>query len=98
MIIPHLLNIFRVCMPGWGWGASVEQSRYPRQVDLTFNATSDCNCSSRYFLETNVGPQGQDTCEGDSGQTEISLFSLVDFQNAKRVTLLSMVYWSTYIK
>ena len=58
-----------------GWGATDrtgEQSRYPRQLDLTLNATSDCNCSSVYFLETNVGPDGEDTCEGDSGQTERS--------------------------
>ena len=56
-----------------GWGATDrtgEQSRYPRQVDLSLNATSDCNCSSIYFLETNVGPNGEDTCEGDSGQHE----------------------------
>ena len=54
-----------------GWGATDrtgEQSRYPRQVDLAFNATSDCNCASRYFLQTNVGLNGEDTCEGDSGQ------------------------------
>ena len=56
-----------------GWGAidrTGEQSRYPRQVDLTYNKTTDCNCSSIYFLQTNVGPEGQDPCEGDSGQTE----------------------------
>ena len=53
-----------------GWGATDrtgEQSRYPRQVDLTLNTTTDCNCSSIYFLETNVRPKGEDTCEGDSG-------------------------------
>ena len=54
-----------------GWGATDrtgEQSRYPRQVDLTYNRTTDCTCPSFYFLETNVGPEGQDPCEGDSGQ------------------------------
>ena len=56
-----------------GWGATDrtgEQSRYPRQVDLTYNRTTDCTCPSFYFLETNVGPEGQDPCDGDSGQTE----------------------------
>ena len=56
-----------------GWGAidsSGEQSQFPRQVALTYNKTTDCNCSSIYLLQTNVGPDGQDPCEGDSGQTE----------------------------
>ena len=63
--IHDLVNVYIL-----GWGATDrtgEQSRYPRQVDLTLNTTTDCNCSSIYFLETNVGPKGEDTCEGDSG-------------------------------
>ena len=65
----HFLQ-FTISLLGWGaTDRTGEQSRYPRQQDLTLNATSDCNCSSRYFLETNVGLQGEDTCEGDSGQT-----------------------------
>ena len=68
-----LITSFTISLPGWGaTDRSVEQSRYPRQVDLTLNTTRDCNCSSIYFLETNVGPDGEDTCEGDSGQTERS--------------------------
>ena len=53
-----------------GWGAideTGEQSQYPRQVDLFYNFTSDCNCKDRYRLETNVGPNGEDPCAGDSG-------------------------------
>ena len=55
-----------------GWGAidkTGEQSQYPRQVILPFNKTSNANSSARYFLETNVGPDGEDTCKGDSGWT-----------------------------
>ena len=55
-----------------GWGAidsTGEQSQYPRQVILPFNKTSNANSSARYFLQTNVGPNGEDTCKGDSGWT-----------------------------
>ena len=60
-----------------GWGAidnTGEQSQYPRQVILPFNHTSNANSSARYFLETNVGPNGEDTCKGDSGWT-LNLYS-----------------------
>ena len=60
-----------------GWGATDktgEQSRYLRQVNLSFNSTSDCECKDRYRLETNVGPGGQDPCEGDSGWNKFFLF------------------------
>ena len=61
-------NINEIIMVGWGaTDETGEQSRYPRQVDLTYNSTSDCECRERYRLQTNVGPDGQDTCGGDSG-------------------------------
>ena len=66
-----LMGIYNLLFTGWGaTDRTGEQSRYPRQVDLTYNRTTDCTCPSFYFLETNVGPEGQDPCEGDSGQTE----------------------------
>ena len=69
----YYYQLYIVYLFNTGWGATDrtgEQSRYPRQVDLTYNRTTDCTCPSFYFLETNVGPEGQDPCEGDSGQTE----------------------------
>ena len=66
-----MLSLSIIYMIGWGaTDRTGEQSRYPRQVDLTYNRTTDCTCPSFYFLETNVGPEGQDPCEGDSGKTE----------------------------
>ena len=53
-----------------GWGATDEtgeQSQFPRQVDLTLNKTTDCDCRDQYILETNVGEDYQDPCRGDSG-------------------------------
>ena len=37
-------------------------------LELSLNRTKDCVCKAFYFLETNVGPNNQDTCGGDSGQ------------------------------
>ena len=57
-----------------GWGATDntgKQSQFPRQVDLSFNKTTDCDCKGRYILETNVGADYEDTCSGDSGQIKI---------------------------
>ena len=50
-----------------GWGATEfslgdEQSEFLVQIDVTVHSTS-----SRYILETNVGPTGADPCSGDSG-------------------------------
>ena len=53
-----------------GWGATDEtgeQSQFPRQVDLTLNKTTDCDCRDQYILETNVGIDYEDPCRGDSG-------------------------------
>ena len=55
-----------------GWGAiddTGEQSQFPRQVILPFNSSTNANSSARYILQTNVGPDGEDTCKGDSGWT-----------------------------
>ena len=57
--------------PSEGWGAvdgTGQQSRYLKRVELSLNKTKDCVCKDFYFLETNVGPNNQDTCGGDSGQ------------------------------
>ena len=55
-------------MPGWGaTDKTGEQSQFPRQVDLTLNKTTDCDCREQYILETNVGEDNEDTCSGDSG-------------------------------
>ena len=65
-----------------GWGATDktgEQSRYLRQVNLSFNSTSDCDCKDRYRLETNVGPGGEDPCAGDSGLFMLRIFLLSKF-------------------
>ena len=46
-------------------------SRYLQEVRLGFssnNKRKKCNCEDDYFLETDVGPNGEDTCSGDSGQ------------------------------
>ena len=57
----------------WGWGindASGEQSQYLRQVYLTVNTSiTDCGCTADYYIQTNVGPRGEDPCSGDSGDT-----------------------------
>ena len=55
-----------------GWGAydnRMQPSTYLRQVELTLNydVTHDPR-TDKYFLLTNVGPKGQDTCAGDSGK------------------------------
>ena len=57
-------------MKGWGaYDATGKQSRYLRQVELTLHEeTTNCVCKKRYFLGTNVGPGGKDTCAGDSGK------------------------------
>ena len=66
---PDCHRILSFCVfKGWGaYDATGDQSRYLRQVDLTLNKTTDCVCKNLYFLETNIGPEAQDTCEGDSG-------------------------------
>ena len=49
-----------------GWGAtffSSEQSEFLNQVDVTVKNTN----LSQFALETNVGADGEDPCEGDSG-------------------------------
>ena len=46
-------------------------SRYLQEVRLGFSSNNKeqrCNCEDDYFLETDVGPNGEDTCQGDSGQ------------------------------
>ena len=46
-------------------------SRYLQEVRLGFSSNNKeqrCNCEDDYFLETDVGPNGEDTCSGDSGQ------------------------------
>ena len=54
---------------GWGvYDATGEQSRYLRQVYLTVNTSiTDCGCTADYYIQTNVGPRGEDPCSGDSG-------------------------------
>ena len=56
---------------GWGlYDATGDQSRYLRQVYLTVNTSvTDCVCPADYYIETNVGPRGQDPCSGDSGSS-----------------------------
>ena len=49
--------------------ANEESSPYLKEVDLTLYSTVDCVCPNNYLLQTNVGPDGQDTCAGDSGQS-----------------------------
>ena len=81
-----------------GWGAidnSGEQSRYPRQVILPFNMSSNANSSARYFLQTNVGPNGEDACKGDSGWTlnlKLSLESLGGWFSATIFTYIYTMY------
>ena len=63
-----------------GWGATDktgEQSQFPRQVDLSLNKTTDCDCREQYILETNVGEDNEDTCSGDSGQTSCVITSVL---------------------
>ena len=69
-----LLTVFVIIMylsAVLGWGlhdATGEQSRYLRQVWLTVNTSiTDCGCPDDYKIQTNVGPRGQDPCDGDSG-------------------------------
>ena len=53
-----------------GWGATDQtgaQSRYLRQIDLRPVKPVDCTCPDFYKLETEVGPDGEDPCTGDSG-------------------------------
>ena len=55
-----------------GWGAfddTRQPSKYLRQVELTLNY----DMTQEYFLLTNVGPVGQDTCAGDSGILQYSI-------------------------
>ena len=61
---PYLSDVL-----GWGlYDATGEQSRYLRQVYLTVNTSiTDCGCTDDYYIQTNVGPRGQDPCAGDSG-------------------------------
>ena len=48
--------------------AAGDQSRYLRQLYLTVNTTvTDCDCPADYYIQTNIGPRGQDACSGDSG-------------------------------
>ena len=57
-----------------GWGAfdnTRRPSTYLRQVELTMNyamTNRNLRTDDKYFLFTNVGPDGQDTCAGDSGK------------------------------
>ena len=55
-----------------GWGTfddSGEASTFLRKVELTLNLnkTKGNVAADKYFLWTDVGPEGQDTCVGDSG-------------------------------
>ena len=57
-----------------GWGLTDHSGWEPRclrQVELTLNLneTIGRTPADKYFLHTNVGPDGQDTCAGDSGIT-----------------------------
>ena len=59
------------------YDATGEQSRYLRQVYLTVNTSiTDCHCQEDYYIQTNVGPRGEDPCSGDSGRT-LTSFSVV---------------------
>ena len=50
------------------YDATGDQSRYLRQVYLTVNTSiTDCGCTADYYIQTNVGPRGEDPCSGDSG-------------------------------
>ena len=54
-----------------GWGAfdfTLKQSQRLKQVQLSLNRVTECDCEDQYFLYTDVGPFGDDTCAGDSGQ------------------------------
>ena len=54
-----------------GWGAfdsSLKQSQRLKQVELSLNKVTECDCEDQYFLYTDVGPSRDDTCAGDSGQ------------------------------
>ena len=70
-IIQFLINNkfnYTIIMTGWGAiDETGDQSQFPRQITLPYNFSTNANKSTRYFLETNVGPDGEDTCEGDSG-------------------------------
>ena len=81
IVVKHSLEKY-CSMLGWGaTNETGEQSRFPRQVDLSYNSTSDCDCKDRYRLETNVGPNGEDTCRGDSGMLELKFLF-------RRITIL----------
>ena len=56
-----------------GWGAfdhTRQASQYLRELNLTLNyeKTKGNVAADRYFLWTEVGHDGQDTCAGDSGK------------------------------
>ena len=58
---------------GWGiFDDSVSQSENLRQLDLTINSTT------RYDeIQTNVGPYGEDVCQGDSGEASATDFVFI---------------------
>ena len=74
----NLFSSFTFPSDALGWGvfdATGDQSRYLRQVYLKVNTSiTDCGCTDDYYIQTNVGPRGQDPCAGDSGRMLTVIF------------------------
>ena len=71
------INKFFCCL-GWGLTEGGFESDLLRQLDLTLASTDQ-----EFLLETDVGPNGEDPCAGDSG-----MFAFVtEFGNMLHVTM-----------
>ena len=71
LVIVEAQADFIINSSGWGVWEIGFQSDFLRQTELTIHSTDE----RPGLIETNVGPNGEDACKGDSGEAETSSVS-----------------------